>query len=374
VSNTEAPLQPFVDLWAQHAPLLPQLQQALAAVVHESGFIRGRQAEQFEQEFAAWHGVPAALGVASGTDALVLAARALNLQPGDEVISVPNTWISTIFAISYTGATPVLVDVDPVTHGIDVAAVARAITPRTKAVFAVHLFGQPVELTALAALCQARGLLLVEDVAQATGARHDGQLCGTVGDIGCFSFFPSKNLGCLGDGGAVITRHPALAERLRRLANYGMEPRHQHHEIGYNSRLDTLQAAFLSLKLPHLAGWNAARRHLAARYTALLQGLPLSLPQPAADSEPVYHLYVIQTEQRDALLAHLQQHGVMAQIHYPRLVHEQPCYAHLGYQRGAFPVAERLNQRILSLPIYPEMTAAQQDYVVAVLRNFSGFL
>lgn len=361
---------PFVDLLAQHQPMLSSLQSALADVVHESGFIRGRQLDEFEKAFAAWHGVGDAIGVASGTDALVLAARALDLQPGDEVISVPNTWISTIFAISYTGARPVLVDVDPVTHAIDVAAVERAITPRTRAVFAVHLFGHPAALSELAALCRAHNIALVEDVAQATGARYDNQLCGTVGDIGCFSFFPSKNLGCLGDGGAVIARNADLAARIRRLANYGMEPRYHHHEIGYNSRLDTLQAAFLNLKLPHLHDWNRARRRLAARYDALLQDLPLMRPSASKKADPVYHLYVIETDRRDDCHDFLRARGVMVQIHYPRMVHLQPCYAHLGYRLGNFPVAERLNERILSLPIYPEMTDMQQDQVVGALRDF----
>jgi dTDP-4-amino-4,6-dideoxygalactose transaminase len=367
--NDAAPI-PFVDLWAQHEKLLPELTAAMHAVIRDSAFIQGPQVAAFEQEFAAFHGVPHAISCANGTDALILAARALDLQPGDEVISVPNTWISTIFAISFVGATPVLVDIDPATQQIDVAAAAKAITPCTKAIFAVHLYGHPADLTALAALCRQHKIALVEDVAQATNAQWDGKLCGTVGDIGCFSFFPSKNLGCLGDGGGILTRRDDLAARLRRLANYGQEPKFTHHEIGYNSRLDTIQAGFLSAKLPHLNDWTAARRRLAARYNTLLRDLPVVTPTEHALAQAAYHLYVIQTERRDAALDYLRNAGVMAQVHYPNLVHLQPCYAGLGYQRGAFPVAEAANARILSLPIYPELTDAQQDRVVGVLAEF----
>lgn len=361
---------PFVDLWAQHEPMLPELEVALRAVVRGSGFIQGPQVAAFERTFADFHGLPHVVACANGTDALILAARALDLGPGDEVISVPNTWISTIFAISLTGATPVLVDIDPQTHQIDVAAAARAITPRTKAIFAVHLYGHPADLTALAALCKQHNIALVEDVAQAAGARWDGKLCGTIGDIGCFSFFPSKNLGCLGDGGAVLTRRDDLAHRLRRLANYGQEPRFTHHEIGYNSRLDTLQAAFLSVKLPHLPDWVQARRRIAGRYGQLLRDLKVTAPYEHPLAEAAYHLYVIQTERRDACLEYLRDQGIMAQIHYPNMVHVQPCYAGLGYKRGAFPVAEAANAKILSLPIYPELTEAQQERIASALADF----
>ncbi|MDD5585782.1 MAG: DegT/DnrJ/EryC1/StrS family aminotransferase [Alphaproteobacteria bacterium] len=361
---------PFVDLGMQHEALLPEFEALLRDVVRQSMFIQGPHVEIFEKAFAKFHHVPHAIGCASGTDALILAARALDLKPGDEVISVPNTWISTIFAISHTGATPVLADVDPQTGQIDVKAAEKAITPRTKAVFPVHMFGHPADLTALAALCRKHNLALVEDTAQAVGAQFDGKLCGTVGDIGCFSFFPSKNLGCLGDGGCVLTKRGDLAERLRRLGDYGQNPRYTHNEIGYNSRLDTLQAAFLLAKLPHLPSWTEARRRIAARYNELLKDLPVTTPHEHPKARAVYHLYVIEVEERDACLDYLRQNGVMAQIHYPNLVPFQPCYARLGYKKGDFPVAERLNSRILSLPIYPELSEMQQDRVVETLKRF----
>jgi dTDP-4-amino-4,6-dideoxygalactose transaminase len=364
------PAIPFVDLWAQHEPLLPEFEIALRDILHQSSFIQGSQVGQFEKAFAAFHDIPHALGCASGTDALILAARAIDLKPEDEVITVPNTWISTAFAISHTRAKPVFVDVDPQTRQIDVDKIAAAITPRTKAVFAVHMYGHPVNLNELARLCRQHDIALVEDVAQATNASFDGQLCGTVGDIGCFSFFPSKNLGCLGDGGAIITQQTDKDYRMRRLANYGQDPRYVHHEIGYNSRLDTLQAAFLLAKLPHLKTHTESRRRLAARYNDLLKNLPVVTPYEHPLARAAYHLYVIEIDNRNACLKFLQDQGIMAQIHYPNLVHLQPCYAHLGYKQGDFPIAERLNERILSLPIYPELSDAQQDRIVAALKQF----
>lgn len=361
---------PFVDLWAQHEPLMSQLDDAMHDVIRQSSYIYGPPVGAFEKAFADYHQIPHVIGCASGTDALILAARALDLQPGDEVISVPNTWIATIFAISFAGAKPVLVDVDPKTRQMDVAAVAQAITPRTKAVFAVHMFGHPVDLTELSALCRKHNIALVEDVAQATAARFDNQLCGTVGDIGCFSFYPSKNLGCMGDGGAVMTRNDRHAKRMRRLANYGQDPRFTHHELGYNSRLDTMQAAILSVKLPHLDAWTKERRRLAARYNQLLKDLPVVTPYEHPKAEAVYHLYVIEVEKRDACHDFMRENGIMVQVHYPNMVHLQPCYNDLGYKRGDFPVTERLCERILSLPIYPGLTDSQQDRVVAVLKKF----
>lgn len=361
---------PFVDLWAQHEALLPAFEDALRAIVRESSFINGPQLQQFEQNFAALHGTTHAIGCASGTDALILAARALDLGPGDEVITAPHTWISTVFAISYTGAKPVFVDIDPQTRQMDVEKIKQAVTSRTRAVFAVHMYGHPVALTDLAVFCRDKNLALVEDVAQATLARYDGALCGTVGAIGCFSFFPSKNLGGLGDGGCVITQDDHLAARLRRLANYGQEPRYTHHEIGYNSRLDTLQAAFLTLKLPHLEKWGAQRRALAKLYNEALAALPLVTPYEDPRAQAAYHLYVIETDRRAACLAFLRDHGIMAQVHYPSMVPFQPCYQSLGYRPGDFPYAEASNARLLSLPLYPGMTEAQQDRVIKTLRDF----
>ena len=361
---------PFVDLLTQHRNPQSQINQAIESVIVGSGYIRGPQIEEFETAFAEMIGLNYIRGVASGTDALHLALRALDIGPGDEVITQTNTWISTAFAANHVGATPVLVDIDPDTLQMDIAALEQAITPNTKAVIPVHLFGHPAPMDQIVEICRTRNIKIIEDIAQAPLAELNGQMVGAFGDIACFSFYPSKNLGCLGDGGVIATNDASLAEKIRVLSDYGRSENSQHTIVGYNSRLDTLQAAVLHAKLPYLKDWTDARRSHAARYNELLQGLPIKTPVEAANAKAVYHLYVIQVDNRDQCLDYLRQNGVMAQIHYPTPVHLQPCYSDLGYKEGDLPVAEAASKHILSLPLYPELTNAQIQTVVYTLQKF----
>ena len=361
---------PLVDLSAQFAALEDDIWAAIRGVADDSAFIRGPAVAAFEARFAALHGAAHAVGVASGTDALALAVRALGIGRGDEVVTQPNTWISTAFAISYAGARPVFADIDPATYQMDPAALERALGPRTRAVIPVHLFGHPAPMAEIEALCRRRGIPIIEDVAQAPLARNQGRLTGTIGDVACYSFYPSKNLGAWGDGGLVLTDDDDIAAAVRRLAGYGQEAPHRHGVIGWNSRLDTLQAAILLAKLPHLEAWNGARRRAAAAYGERLAALPVTPPATASGAEPVYYVYVVDVDDRDACLAHLRERGIMAQVHYPGVIHLQACYRDLGYGRGDFPVAERAAGRILSLPIYPEIGDAEIDRVVATLAAF----
>jgi len=361
---------PFVDLHAQYESLQDDISRAMQEVISSSAFIRGPQLGQFEKDFAKAQGVSRAIGVASGTDALDLAVRALGIGPGDEVITVSNTWISTVFAISKVGATPVIVDIDPDSHQIDVEAVRAAISERTRAIIPVHLFGHPAPVDQIVDICRPLGIFVIEDVAQAPLATLNGKLAGTIGDVGCFSFYPSKNLGCYGDGGAIITDDEALAERMAVLANYGQQTPFDHQEIGINSRLDTLQAAVLSIKLPYLSGWNESRRQKAAVYDRLIGNLPVKIVRPPDNGVSAYHLYVIEVDRRDDCRAFLDARGIKTQIHYPAPVHLQACYTDLGYRAGSLPVVERAMSRVLSLPIYPEITDDQQQRVADALADF----
>jgi dTDP-4-amino-4,6-dideoxygalactose transaminase len=363
-------MTPFVDLAAQYHSIKGEIDAAILRVIENSAFIHGPALSEFEAAFARMMGVKHVTGVASGTDALHLAVRALGIGPGDEVITVVNTWISTAFSATYAGARVVLVDIDPHTYQMDVDALARAITPRTKAVIPVHLFGHPAPMPEIVALCRPRGIRIIEDIAQAPLASIDGKLVGTYGDIGCFSFYPSKNLGCYGDGGAITTNDDALADNIRRLADYGQRVRFDHTMVGYNSRLDTLQAAVLKTKLPHLESWTAARRRNARLYDERLKKIGVKVLVEAKNALAVYHLYVVEVERRDACFDYLRANGMLAQIHYPELIHRQPCYAELGCRDGDFPIAEAAVKRILSLPIYAELTETQIGNVVDVLRSF----
>jgi dTDP-4-amino-4,6-dideoxygalactose transaminase len=361
---------PFNDLKPLHATLARELSAAVERVLASGWYILGPELEAFEAEFAAYHSVPYAVGVANGTEALELALRALGIGEGDEVITVAHTAVATVCAVERAGATPVLVDIDETTYTMDPAAAAAAITPRTKVILPVHLYGHPAEMSALAGLAERHGLALVEDCAQSHGARESGRIVGTIGHLGAFSFYPTKNLGALGDGGAVITRDAGLAARLRRLRNYGQENRYHSVERGQNSRLDEMQAALLRVKLGHLDEHSAVRRRLAAEYSRQLTGV--TTPACRAGAEPVFHLYVIGHGQRDLLMSALAERGIGTLIHYPVPVHLQKAYRDLGYGPGALPVTERTAAEVLSLPLYiglaPETVGSVADAVRECLR------
>jgi dTDP-4-amino-4,6-dideoxygalactose transaminase len=360
---------PFVDLQAQYARIAPEVQAAIQGVLERSDFILGGEVNLFEEEFARYIGTRHGIGVGSGLAALELALRAYGIAPGDEVITAANTFIATVLAISAAGARPVLVDADPITYNMNPAALEAAITPRTRAILPVHLYGQPVDLDSVLAVARRHHLLVIEDAAQAHGASYAGRRAGAWGDAAAFSFYPAKNLGAYGDGGMVVTNDLAVAEKLRRLRNYGERAKYHHAVTGTNSRLDTIQAAVLRVKLPHLDSWNAARQEHAAAYDALLEELPVLRPGKLEKAVHVYHLYVIQVENRDQVQESVRSHGVATGIHYPVPIHLQEACAHLGYQRGAFPVTERVAARILSLPMYAEMTSAQREHVASALSQ-----
>lgn len=363
---------PFVDLNSQYSSLRREIDGSIARVLERADFIMGDDVGTFEAAFAHTMGARHAVGVGSGSDALSLAVRAIGIGRDDEVITVPNTWISTAFAATEAGAKVVFVDIDPDTHQIDLAAMEAAITLRTKAVIPVHMYGHPAPIDRIVELCRPRGIYVIEDVAQAPLAECSGRTVGTIGDIGCFSFYPSKNLGCYGDGGAAITDNDDLADRIRNLSNYGQSERFMHTEIGRNSRLDTVQAAVLSVKLDHLSDWTEMRRRNAAMYDTVLAGLPVKPSQEPEYGRSVFHLYVIEMDQRDKCQKFLRDRGIMAQVHYPNPIHLQPCYRHLGYGEGDLKVAEATMSRVLSLPMYPELTVDQIETVGAAMRDFIG--
>jgi dTDP-3-amino-3,4,6-trideoxy-alpha-D-glucose transaminase len=346
---------PFNDLKPVQRALGRELSAAVERVLASGWYILGPELEAFEAELAAYHSVPYAIGVANGTDAIELALRALRIGKGAEVITVAHTAVATVCAVERAGATPVLVDIDETTYTMDPAAAAAAITPRTKAILPVHLYGHPAAMTALAGLAARHGLALIEDCAQAHGATVGGRRVGTIGQLGAFSFYPTKNLGAYGDAGAVITRDAGLAARLRRLRNYGQENRYHHAERGQNSRLDEIQAALLRVKLAHLDGHNAIRRRLARDYSRQLTGVTTPVCRPEA--EPVFHLYVVRHHQRDLLLKDLETKGIGTLIHYPVPVHLQEGYRDLGYPPGSLPVTEQTANEILSLPLYVGLAA-----------------
>lgn len=353
---------PFVDLRAQHAPLDAALEQVFREVVGRGDFILGAAVERFESEYAAFIGARHAIGVGTGLSAIELALRGFDIGPGDEVIAPANTFIATVLAILAVGATPVFADIDPATYLIDPSTVAAAITPRTKAIVPVHLYGQPIDLDGVLAIARRHNLIVIEDAAQAHGARYKGGRAGAFGHAAAFSFYPSKNLGALGDGGMITTSDDRAAEKMRLLRNYGQRVKYYHSIAGTNSRLDTLQAAVLSIKLPHLDGWNAARRRHADAYTARLAA-HVQTPHAAAGVEHVYHLYVIQIDNRAAVDERLRARQIHTGIHYPVPAHLQEACNSLGYKAGDFPVTEAAASRILSLPMFAELTAAQVDYV-----------
>lgn len=355
---------------AQYRSHESAINTAITRVLESGTYILGREVETFEAAFADYCRTGHAIGVASGTDALVLALRALGVGSGDEVITVSHTAVATVAAVLATGATPVLVDIDPVFYTIDPAAIEEVITPRTKAIVAVHLYGQAADMDAITEIAMRRGLRVVEDCAQAAGARYGDRRVGTLGDIGCFSFYPTKNLGAIGDGGMVTTADPALAARVRRIAQYGWDKSRDTHEIGVNSRLDPLQAAILNVKLPHLDADNARRAAIAALYDRGLAGAGVTVPAIRRDSQHAYHLYVIACEDRDALAGHLACAQIGCAVHYPAPIHLQRGYAErVVVPQQGLPISMRFAKRILSLPIYPELRDSEVEYVIASTRS-----
>ena len=361
----------FVDLLRQYHDLKPEMDAAMLRAIGRGDFILGEDVREFEKEFAAFNQVPHCVGVADGTDALHLALLALGIGPGDEMIVPTHTYIASALAISNTGARPVFVDCEPDYYSVDVKAIERALTPRTKAIMPVHLYGHPADMDPILQIAKDRKLAVVEDTAQGHGATYKGRLCGTMGDIGCFSFYPGKNLGAYGDGGAVVTRDAGLAEKISLLRNYGQKVKYVHTMKGFNSRLDTVQAAILRVKLPHLAKWNDQRRAAAARYGELLAGTKLGLPKLALYANPVWHLYVVQTDNREGLQKALDAANVSHGIHYPIPVHLQEAYRELGHKQGDFPVTEALAPRILSLPMFPEIRPDEIESVAGAVRKFN---
>jgi dTDP-4-amino-4,6-dideoxygalactose transaminase len=361
---------PYLDLKAQLTPLRAELSAAFERTLDNCSFCLGPDVAQFEADFAAFIGTEHCVGVNSGTSALHIAMMLLDIGPGDEVVTTPFTFVATSWAISYVGATPVFVDIDDATFGIDPDRIEAAITPKTKAIIPVHLYGHPCEMDRIMALAEKHHLPVVEDTAQAHGAKYKGRTAGTFGRMSCYSFYPGKNLGACGEGGALLTHDEALAKRARSLREHGSSVRYYHDEVGYNYRMEGLQGAVLAIKLKHLADWTAARQRVARRYHELLADTPLQLPREAAGVESAYHLYVVRHAQRDDLMKHLQANQVGCALHYPLPLHLQKCYASLGCKEGAFPVAEKAGRECLSLPIYPEMPAEHQDRVAEVIHDF----
>ncbi|WP_157357345.1 DegT/DnrJ/EryC1/StrS family aminotransferase [Amycolatopsis nigrescens] len=357
---------PLVDLAVQHDQVADEVALGWAEVLKATSFVGGPQVSAFEQEFAEFCRVAHCVGVGNGTDAVELALRALRIGPGDECVLPANTFIATAEAVARTGAKPVLVDCDPETALLDADAARAAVGPRTRAIVPVHLYGQPAPVELLDGL----GVPVVEDAAQAQGARRHGVSAGGLGDLAATSFYPGKNLGAYGDAGAVLTCDAEFAERVRLLRAHGSPRKYEHAELGFNSRLDTLQAVVLSAKLRRLDGWNAARRAAAVRYDALLADLPeVRRPVVLPGNEPVWHLYVVRVAERDRVLAQLNAEGIGAGVHYPTPLHLTGAFGSLGHAAGSFPVTERLAGEILSLPLFPEITAAQQERVIDVLSE-----
>jgi dTDP-4-amino-4,6-dideoxygalactose transaminase len=363
---------PFVDLVGQAGELRDELMAAVGDVVDEARYILGPQVESFERAFADYCGARHCVGTSSGTEALHLVLRALDVGPGDEVITAANTFIATALAIAYAGATPVLVDCHPDDYTIDVEYLERAITRRTKAILPVHLYGQPADMPAILEIARRHELPVVQDACQAHGALIAGQPLGAFGDAACYSFYPSKNLGGLGDGGAVVTGSDQLAGRLRRLRNYGQESKNVYTTLGFNCRLDTLQAAVLEVKLRHLDRWNARRRVAAGKYGQLLREADLVLPSERPGTRHVYHLYVVRHANRDELLRHLQQFGMQCGIHYPDPLHLTGPFQSVRTVPDGAPVSRRLSREILSLPMFPEIRDDQLQQVADAVMAFSS--
>lgn len=360
---------PILDLSQQTAALLPEIERTVGEIYRSGSFILGKHGKALEAEIAHRSGVGQGVGVASGTDALHMALRALNIGPGDEVITSAFTFIATAEAISYCGATPVFADIDPLTFNLDPLKVAEKITSRTKAILPVHLFGQSSDMDPLNALAAEHGLGIVEDCAQAIGTLYKGRPVGCFGAAGCFSFYPTKNLGAFGDGGMAVTDSPELAQRMRSLRAHGQSERYYHDEVGYCSRLDEIQAAILRIKLPHLDQWNRQRVAIADRYDALLADLPLRTPGRVSYSTHTYHQYTVRTEHRQQFLIGLKERGIGVGVYYPVPIHLQKAYADLGYQPGDLKESEKAADEVFSLPIYPDLREEQIAEVVEAMHK-----
>ena len=368
---------PLLDLVAQYQTIKDDVLAAMMAVIERQGFVMGPEVGRLEAEIARLSGAKHGIACASGTDALLLPLKALDLKPGDEVVTTAFTFFATAGTVHNTGGTPVFVDVDPATFNISPHAIEAAITPRTRAIIVVHLFGQMAAMEEIGPIATRHGIPLIEDGAQSIGARRkiDGKwrMSGELGTVGTLSFFPTKNLGAWGDGGMMVTQDDALAERLSRLRLHGGSRQYLHEEVGTNSRLDTLQAAVLLAKLPHLPAWNDARKRNAGRYTAAFRGhADLCPPQVDPANDHIFHQYTIQVPRRDELQAHLKARGIGSAVYYPLALHLQPCFTHLGYTRGSLPVTEAAMESVLSLPIYPELKPEQQDTVIETVTSFYG--
>lgn len=361
---------PLNDLKAQYSAIRLEVDRAVARVIDNTSFILGKEVAAFEEAFADYCQARYAVGVSSGTSALMLALVAAGIGPGDEVITTPFTFIATAEPIWMLGARPVFVDILPEYYTLDPQKIEGAITERTRAIMPVHLYGQPADMDPLNAIAAQHGLNVIEDAAQAHGAEYRGRRVGNLGTLACFSFYPGKNLGAYGDAGAVVTNDESLAEKVRMLRNHGRTTKYEHEIMAYGERIDALQAAILAAKLPHLEEWTERRRAIAARYTELLIDAGMTLPTELPDVRAVYHLYVIRTPHRDGLLAHLKERGIGAGVHYPVALHQQPAMSYLGRRAGDFPEAESASREVLSLPLYPEMTGEQVQYVADAVRSF----
>ncbi len=360
---------PFVDLKAQHAAIRDELNAAIAGVLDSCAFTLGPEVAAFEQEFANYSGAKQGIAVNSGTSALHLALLAAGVGPGDEVITVPFTFVATVSAIQYAGATPVFVDIDPQSFTMNVRQVEAAITERTKAIIPVHLYGQPVDMDPLLAIARKRGLVVIEDAAQAHGAEYKGRRAGSLGDMACFSFYPGKNLGACGEGGMVTTNDPDFTRTLRMLRDWGAEKKYDHRLKGFNYRMEGIQGAVLRVKLRHLESWTEGRRRAAAQYKRLFAGSGVRTPTEMPYARHVYHVYAIRSKQRDAWQQALQAKGVSTGIHYPTPVHLLPAFADLGYPAGSFPHSEQAASEVLSLPMFPELRDDQCETVCEAVKS-----
>jgi len=366
---------PMLDLSEQYQGLRTEVLEVLDQVMSSSQFILGSNVKKLEADVAKFSNVPHGIGCGNGSDAIHIALQALNVGPGDEVITTPFTFFATGGAIVRAGATPVYVDIDPVTFNIDPAKVEEAITEKTKAILPVHLYGQMADMEALAKIAEKHNLVIVEDAAQAIGARQNGKSVGEMGSAATYSFFPTKNLGAYGDGGMIVTNNDEAAEKMRVIRVHGSKPKYYHHVLGYNSRLDEMQAAILNIKFPHLEKWSELRREKAATYTHLLKESVGDLVQTPVEVEGNYHVfhqYTIRVEKRDELQAFLKEQGVATMIYYPLPLHVQPVFQNLGYKEGDLPLAEKAAKEALSLPMFPELKQEQQEYVVAKIAEFFG--